>query len=98
SQKITSRLPTDSLDLLAELSGGDARIALSNLELAMELTKGKITPKIVEAAAQQKVPGYDKAGENHYNIISAFIKSLRGSQPSAALYYMARMLQAGEDP
>jgi putative ATPase len=44
------------------------------------------------------VPGYDKAGENHYNIISAFIKSLRGSQPSAGLYYMARMLQAGEDP
>jgi putative ATPase len=83
---------------LAELSGGDARIALSNLELAETLTKGVITPKVIESAAQQRVPGYDKAGENHYNIISAFIKSLRGSQPSAALYYMARMLQAGEDP
>ncbi len=64
----------------------------------MRLTKGKITPKIIESAAQQRVPGYDKSGENHYNIISAFIKSMRGSQPSAALYYMARMLQAGEDP
>lgn len=98
AEKITRRLPKGSIDLLAELSGGDARIALGNLELAMRLTKGKITLKIIESAAQQRVPGYDKAGENHYNIISAFIKSMRGSQPSAALYYMARMLQAGEDP
>ena len=98
AEKITRRLPKGSIDLLAELSGGDARIALGNLELAMRLTKGKITPKIIESAAQQRVPGYDKSGENHYNIISAFIKSMRGSQPSAALYYMARMLQAGEDP
>jgi putative ATPase len=57
-----------------------------------------ITPKIVETAAQTKVPGYDKKGENHYNVISAFIKSMRGSDATAALYYMARMLQAGEDP
>jgi putative ATPase len=92
------RLPAESLDLLAELSGGDARIALNSLELAAQLTRGKITPKIVESAAQRRVPGYDKAGENHYNIISAFIKSLRGSDANAALYYMARMLQAGEDP
>jgi putative ATPase len=83
---------------LAELSGGDARIALSNLELAAQLTRGTITPKVVESAAQQKIPGYDKAGENHYNIISAFIKSLRGSDANAALYYMARMLSSGEDP
>jgi len=94
----SKRLPKASIDLLAELSGGDARIALSNLELALQLTKGAITPEVVQAAAQKRVPGYDKAGENHYNIISAFIKSLRGSQPTAALYYMARMLQAGEDP
>jgi putative ATPase len=93
------RLPNTSIGLLAELSGGDARIALSNLELASQLAgKGIITPKVIESAIQKRVPGYDKAGENHYNIISAFIKSLRGSQPSAALYYMARMLQAGEDP
>jgi putative ATPase len=93
-----SRLPASSIDLLAELSGGDARIALSNLELAASLSGGKITKEVVESAAQKRIPGYDKAGENHYNIISAFIKSMRGSQPSAALYYMARMLQAGEDP
>jgi putative ATPase len=99
TEKITAkRLPSKSLDLMAELSGGDARIALNTLELAEQLTKGSITKEIVETAAQQRIPGYDKAGENHYNIISAFIKSMRGSQPSAALYYMARMLQAGEDP
>jgi putative ATPase len=92
------RLPAGGIDMLAEISGGDARIALSNLELALQLTKGAITPEVVQSAAQKRVPGYDKAGENHYNIISAFIKSMRGSQPTAALYYMARMLQAGEDP
>lgn len=94
----TKRLPKAGLDALSEVSGGDARIALGNLELAMQLTKEVITPEIVQSAAQKRIPGYDKAGENHYNIISAFIKSMRGSQPSAALYYMARMLQAGEDP
>jgi putative ATPase len=99
TEKITAkRLPKESIDLLAELSGGDARIALGNLELAMQLTDGIITAEIIKSAAQQKVPGYDKAGEYHYNIISAFIKSLRGSDTNAALYYMARMLQAGEDP
>ncbi|HVU59998.1 MAG TPA: replication-associated recombination protein A [Candidatus Saccharimonadales bacterium] len=93
------RLPAASIDLLAELSGGDARVALGNLELAIQLSGGKaITPDIVTTAAQQRLPGYDKAGESHYNVISAFIKSLRGSQATAALYYLARMLQAGEDP
>lgn len=92
------RLPAKSIDLLAELSGGDARVALGNLELATQLTQKTITPEVIETAAQKRVPGYDKAGENHYNIISAFIKSLRGSDANAALYYMARMLQAGEDP
>jgi putative ATPase len=99
AEKIAGRrLPLASIGLLAELSGGDARIALGNLELASQITKGVITKETVEQAAQARIPGYDKAGENHYNIISAFIKSMRGSQPSAALYYMARMLQAGEDP
>jgi putative ATPase len=93
-----ARLPKESIGLLAELSGGDARIALTNLELAAQLTRGKITSKIIESAAQQRVPGYDKAGEYHYNIISVFIKSLRGSDANAALYYMARMLASGEDP
>lgn len=93
------QLPDSSIDLLAELSGGDARVGLGNLELAMELAGTKpITKQVVETAAQAKVPGYDKKGESHYNIISAFIKSIRGSDPTAALYYLARMLQAGEDP
>ena len=93
------KLPARSIDLLAELSGGDARVALGNLELAMQLAGDKpITPAVVETAAQKRVPGYDKKGENHYNVISAFIKSMRGSDATAALYYLARMLQAGEDP
>jgi putative ATPase len=86
------------MDLLAETSGGDARVALGNLELALQLTDGPLTPDIIKTAAQKRVPGYDKAGEQHYNIISAFIKSMRGGDATAALYYMARMLQAGEDP
>jgi putative ATPase len=93
------RLPNTSIGLLAELSGGDARIALSNLELAIQLAgKGVISQEVIESAAQKRVPGYDKAGEMHYNIISAFIKSMRGYDATAALYYLARMLQAGEDP
>lgn len=93
------RLPIKSIDLLAELSAGDARVALGNLELTLQLAAGKpITQSLIETAAQKRVPGYDKNGENHYNIISAFIKSMRGSDANAALYYMARMLQAGEDP
>jgi putative ATPase len=93
------KLPPKSIDLIAELSGGDARVALGNLELAIQLSEGKtITQQVVETAAQTKVPGYDKKGEYHYNVISAFIKSLRGSDATATLYYLARMLQAGEDP
>jgi putative ATPase len=98
-EKLTKKiLPDKSIDMLAELSGGDARVALGNLELARQLTDKTITPEVVTTAAQKRVPGYDKAGEQHYNIISAFIKSMRASQPTATLYYMARMLQAGEDP
>lgn len=93
------QLPAKSIDLLAELSSGDARVALGNLELSLQLAgKKPITPEIVKTAAQKRVPGYDKAGEQHYNIISAFIKSMRGSDANATLYYLARMLQAGEDP
>ena len=98
-EKLTAkRLPAKSIDMLAELSGGDARVALGNLELASQLTKDVITTEVVQTAAQKRVPGYDKNGEAHYNIISAFIKSMRGSDVNAALYYLARMLQAGEDP
>jgi putative ATPase len=98
-QLSAKQLPAKSIDLIAELSGGDARVALGNLELALQLADKKpITPHTVETAAQTKLPGYDKKGENHYNVISAFIKSMRGSDPNATLYYLARMLQAGEDP
>ncbi len=92
------RLKPGAIDLLAELAGGDARVALGDLELAMQFSAGTITPEVVKTAAQRRLPGYDKKGEVHYNVISAFIKSLRGSDANAALYYMARMLQAGEDP
>ncbi len=99
SEKLSSkRLPKKSIDLLAEISGGDARVALGNLELALQLTQGPLTEEVIKTAAQKRMPGYDKKGESHYNIISAFIKSMRGSDASAALYYLARMLQAGEDP
>ena len=95
----TKQLPLKSIELLAELAGGDARVALGNLELALQLAGAQVvTPDIVTTAAQTKLPGYDKKGEHHYNVISAFIKSLRGSDANAALYYLARMLQAGEDP
>lgn len=92
------RLPAKSIDLLAELAAGDARVALGNLELATNLTNDVITPEIIKTAAQKKLPGYDKKGESHYEVISAFIKSMRGSDANATLYYLARMLQAGEDP
>lgn len=93
SKQITPK----ALDYLAELSSGDARIALGNLELALGFGE-KITPDIVKAAAQKKIPGYDKKGDTHYDVISAFIKSLRGSDVQAALYYLSRMIDAGEDP
>lgn len=86
-----------ALDYLAELSGGDARVALGNLELALSFSD-KITPDVVTAAAQKKVPGYDKNGDMHYDVISAFIKSMRGSDVRATLYYLSRMIDAGEDP
>lgn len=86
-----------TLQTLANISGGDARVALGTLELALSISK-QLTPEIIKQAAQSNAPAYDKAGEQHYNIISAFIKSMRGSDVNAALYYLARMLQAGEDP
>ncbi|MFZ2125191.1 MAG: replication-associated recombination protein A [Candidatus Saccharimonadales bacterium] len=96
-EKKSKRVTPKALDYLAELSGGDARIALGNLELALGISQ-KVTPEIVKVAAQKKVPGYDKKGEKHYDIISAFIKSMRGSDVDATLYYLARMIDAGEDP
>ena len=86
-----------ALDYLAELSGGDARSALGDLELALSLSS-KVDENIVKEAAGRKVPGYDKTGDHHYDNISAFIKSMRGSDVDATLYYLARMVEAGEDP
>ncbi len=97
AEKASKRVTKKALDLLAELSGGDARSALGDLELALSLAD-KVDEKIVEEAAGRKVPGYDKKGDNHYDTISAFIKSMRGSDADAALYYLARMVEAGEDP
>lgn len=97
-EKKTKVVTPKALDYLAELSGGDARVALGNLELALSLGKTKVTPEIVKTAAQKRVPGYDKKGEMHYNVISAFIKSMRGGSIDGTLYYLARMLDAGEDP
>ena len=97
AEKATKRVSKKALDYIAELSGGDARSALGDLELALSLAE-KVDEKVVVEAAGRKVPGYDKKGDNHYDTISAFIKSMRGSDTDAALYYLARMVQAGEDP
>lgn len=96
-EKATKRVSKKALDYLAELSGGDARSALGDLELALSLSD-KVDEKVVQEAAGRKMPGYDKKGDNHYDTISAFIKSMRGSDTDAALYYLARMVEAGEDP
>lgn len=91
-----------AMDELIRFAGGDARRGLNTLEIAAELTRnasGKmILAPTVSEAAQHKALLYDRAGEEHYNVISAFIKSMRGSDPDAALYWMMRMIEAGEDP
>jgi putative ATPase len=94
----------DAMAHLVEVSNGDARNALSALELAVTTTQPDengarhITLDIAAEAIQQRVLKYDKSGDNHYDAISAFIKSMRGSDPDAALYWLARMISAGEDP
>lgn len=99
-----SSIKIESIDteFLIYLSGGDARVMLSILEASViqELNSDqiKITKEVLENIVQKKNIIYDKAGEEHYNIISAFIKSVRGSDPDAALYWLARMLEGGEDP
>ena len=89
----------EALSFMAEQAGGDARGALNTLETAARLAyDGEITLETAREAVQKKPLLYDKGGEEHYNVISAFIKSMRGSDPDAALYWLARMLEAGEDP
>lgn len=90
----------EGLDTLVDMANGDARTALNILELAVQLAPedGRIDKELVQEAAQQRVLRYDKGGEEHYNIISALHKSIRNSDADAALYWLARMLDAGEDP
>ncbi len=85
-------------EFLAEQADGDARVALNTLEVAAAGASGTITLEAVQDALQKKALLYDKGAEEHYNVISAFIKSMRGSDPDGALYWLARMLEAGEDP
>jgi len=98
------KIDDEALEHLAKLADGDARRCLSALELGVLSTKpdkkGTInfTLKVAEESIQKKAVVYDKKGEGHYNTISAFIKSMRGSSPDAALYYLAKMIYAGEDP
>lgn len=93
------KIADDARKFIIASSDGDARRLLNTLELATTLRKTRtITLENVEAVLQKRSMMYDKQGEEHYNIISAFIKSMRGSQPDAALYWLARMLEAGEEP
>jgi putative ATPase len=89
----------EALQFMAEQAGGDARVALNTLETAARLCHtDNLTLEMAREAVQKKPLLYDKGGEEHYNVISAFIKSMRGSDPDAALYWLARMLESGEDP
>ena len=98
------QLDEDATALLVNLANGDARTALNALELSTAATNPdtegvrKITVAVIQDAMQQRSLRYDKGGDQHYDTISAFIKSVRGSDPDAAVYYLARMLEAGEDP
>ncbi len=96
------KLGVGAIDEIVRYAGGDARRALGTLEIAAEFAQNAgatiITPEHIRESAQQKALLYDRAGEEHYNVISAFIKSLRGSDPDASVYWMMRMVEAGEDP
>lgn len=97
-------MKNDAFDFIACMSHGDARVALNTLEASVMLarpdkeSKRIVTIEIAQEAMQRRALLYDKGGEEHYNVVSAFIKSMRGSDPDAALYWLARMLEAGEDP
>ncbi len=97
AEKAEKRVTDEALDYLADLSGGDARSALGDLELSLSIAK-KVDRDVIETAVGKKMPLYDKSGDYHYDNISAFIKSMRGSDVDATLYYLARMVESGEDP
>jgi len=92
-----AKIDPEVIDFLAHLSHGDARSALGDLELCLSL-KNKLTLDFVTKTLNNKVNYFDKSGDRHYDTISAFIKSMRGSDVDATLYYLARMLEGGEDP
>ena len=102
--KLKLEIDDKDLEFIAELADGDARVALNTLELAVLTTPAdaegviKINKDIIEDSMQKKILNYDRSGDNHYDIISAFIKSMRGSDPDAAIYWLARMIVSGEDP
>jgi putative ATPase len=97
--RLSLSVSPDVRDLIAREAAGDARRALSTLEVAASLARDHVIDAAsVEEALQRKTLLYDKSGDEHYNVVSAFIKSMRGSDPDAAVYWMARMLEAGEDP
>ena len=99
--ELGSELDNELVGLIARRAGGDARNALNILELAAQTADaegGAVTPEQVEDAARKRPLVYDKGGDAHYDFISAFIKSMRGSDPDAAVYYLAAMLEGGEDP
>jgi putative ATPase len=94
----TVEVEEEAIELLAARSLGDARTALSALELACETTHGTVTVEHAEDALQRRIVHYDKKADSHYDTISAWIKATRGSDPDASLYYLAVMLEGGEDP
>lgn len=96
-KELNLRIEDDARAFLIEAANGDARNVLNILEIAAKLVDVKITLKDIEEAFQKKTLLYDKAGEEHYNLISAVHKAMRGSDPDAAIYYVLRMLEAGED-
>ncbi|HEY6874795.1 MAG TPA: replication-associated recombination protein A [Candidatus Dormibacteraeota bacterium] len=97
--ELKTTISTDAMDALLESARGDARVALNGLEAAAALASGEeITLEHIERAMQERHLLYDRAGDQHYDIVSALIKSVRGSDPDAAVYWLARMLEAGEDP
>ncbi|TMD26113.1 MAG: replication-associated recombination protein A, partial [Chloroflexi bacterium] len=96
--ELRATIEEDAMDALLEVARGDARVALNGLEAAAALAgEAAIGLDHVERAMQQRHLLYDRAGDQHYDIVSALIKSVRGSDPDAAVYWMARMLEAGED-
>lgn len=103
-KKYNIHITDEAVDFLADIADGDARAALNAIELGALTTQAEedgkiiINEQVAEECIQKRAIKYDKGGDNHYDVISAFIKSMRGSDPDAAIYYLARMIYAGEDP